>query len=376
MVHRSLRVACLCLVLLSSTTLAGCLDDAGTDDAAMAPETTADGAPTHTETASQADEPDGEAVVAAFRDRMSSLEGYVATRRTNLTVGDDSTTTEVRLWARPATGELRQEILAPEARAGTVVLVNESATTVYDPDAEQVTTYQRSSGSLAVAGLPIQSLLERTTVEFVGTEERDGEEQYRVRFVPDESTAGNTTLVGWLDTETYFPERIVSTSTVGEDEYTTVTTFENVELGVDIADSRFGLDLPEGVARDEYDTPDVTTFDNIDLLRTNTSLHVPAADVPSGFALGRASLAVGNEERATLRYTNGSASLYVLVQNRTGETVPSNAEAVDLDGRTVHYAGDGEGGYLQWECGGQTYVVSGPLSRATLLEIAASMHCA
>lgn len=376
MVHRFLRVAVLCLVLLSSTTLAGCLDDAGTATDAAAPETTADVTTPHTVSANESARPDGAAVVAAFRERMSSLDSYVATRRTNVTVGENVTTSEVRLWVRPSDRQLRQEVVAPRERAGTVMLRNESATTVYEPDAEQVTTFPQSAGSVTMLGLPVQSLLERTTVEFVGVAALDGEDHYKVRFVPNESMAGNASLVAWLDTETYFPQRLVSTSTVGDRVYTSTTTFEDLRLDVAIDDDRFTLDVPADVEWSEHETPAVTTFERVELLRTNTSLHVPAPDVPTGFVLGRAALLAGSVERATLRYTNGSATLHVLVRNGTLSGTPSEAESVTLDGRTVQYVGTDTGGYVQWRCGDQSYVVSGSLPRGTLLEIAASMSCA
>jgi outer membrane lipoprotein-sorting protein len=375
MVHRFLRIAVLCLVLLSSTTLVGCLDDSATDDAAAAPETTADVTTTRTVSENGSARPDGEAVVATFRERMSSLDSYVATRRTNVTVGENVTTSEVRVWVRVEDRQLRQEVVAPEERAGTVILLNESAMTVYDPDAEQVTTYPQSGDSVTMMGYPVQSLLERTTVEFVGVEALDGEDHYKVRFVPNESMGGNVSIVAWLDTESYFPQRMVSTSTVGDRPYTSATTFEDVRLDVEIADGRFTLDVPAGVEWSEHETPEVTTFERVELLRTNTSLHVPAPDVPTGFALGRAQLAAGSVERATLQYTNGSASLYVLVRNGTPGRTPSEAETVTLDARTVQYVGTDNGGYVQWQCGDQSYVVSGSLPRGTLLEIAASMSC-
>lgn len=378
MVHRSLRVACICLVLLSSTTLAGCLDDTGGEGVA-APETTADVESTHgetpTESAEQPDDPDGEAVVAAFRERMSTLDSYVATRHTNVTAGDNVTTSEVRVWVRVDDRQLRQEVIAPEERAGTVMLLNESAMTVYQPDAEQVTTYPQSGDSVTMIGLPVQSLLERTTVEFVGTEELDGETRYKVRFVPNESMGGNVSLVGWLDTETYFPTRMVSTSQVGDRDYTSTTTFEDVELDVDIDDERFTLDVPDDVTWSTHETPEVTTFEGLEPLRTNTSLHVPAPDVPNEFALGEAQLSAGSMERATLSYTNGSASVYVVVRNGTTTSSPEDGEAVDLGGRTGSYVGTDHGGYVQWSCDGQTYVVSGSLPRETLLQIASSMSC-
>jgi outer membrane lipoprotein-sorting protein len=375
MVHRFLRIAVLCLVLLSSTTLAGCLDDAGTADDAAAPETTAGVATTQAVSENGSAQPDGEAVVTAFRERMSSLDSYVATRRTNVTVGENVTTSEVRMWVRVDDRQLRQAVVAPAERAGTVILRNESAMTVYDPDAAAVTTFPQSADSVTMTGFPVQSLLERTTVEFVGVAELDGEDHYRVRFVPNESMAGNVSLVGWLDTETYFPSRVVSTSTVGDRAYTSATTFEDVRLDVEIDDDRFTLDVPADVEWSEHRTPEVTTFERVALLRTNTSLHVPAPDVPTGFALGRAQLSAGSVERATLQYTNGSASLTVLIRNGTPSGPPSEAEAVAVDGRTVHYVGSGEGGYVQWQCGDQAYVVSGSLPRGTLLEIAASMSC-
>ncbi|MFD1645596.1 LolA family protein [Haloarchaeobius litoreus] len=375
MVHRFLRVACICLVLLSSTTLAGCLDDAGTDNDAAAPATTVDGTPTHTKSASRADDPDGEAVVAAFRERLSSLESYVATRRTNVTVGENVTTSEVRVWVRVDDRQLRQVVVAPKERAGTVMLRNESGMTIYEPDAERVTTYPQSTDSVPMIGMPVRSLLERSTVEYVGTEQLDGEVHYKVRFVPNESMAGNVSLVGWLDTETYFPVRLASTSSVGERSYSSTTTFEDVELDVEIDDDRFSLDVPGDVEWTTHETPAVTTFERVELLRTNTSLQVPAPDVPTGLALGQAQLAVGSNERATLVYTNGSATVHVLVRNGSTGSSPPEAEPVDLDGRTVQYTGGDTGGYVQWECGGQAYIVTGSLPRGTLLEVAASISC-
>lgn len=380
MAKRALRLACICLVLVTATTLAGCVGDVGSTDAATAEPTdgTATTTQERTETATNgsADEADGDEVVATFRERMSDLDSYVATRRTNTSVDGNATVSEVRLWVSVETDRLRQEVVAPESRAGTVTLLNESAMAVYDPDAGEVTTYPQSRDALPVSSLPIQSLLERTTVEYLGTEAVDGETHYKVRFVPNESAAGNASLVGWLDTETYFPERVRASATGADGGYTSTTTFTDVRLDAEIDDTRFTLDVPEDVTWTEYSTPNVTSYESVHLLRGNTTLHVPAPDVPSGFALGRAHLSVGSTERATLQYTNGSATLFVFVRNTTGGELPSEAEAVDLDGRTVHYVGTGEGGYVRWECGGQSYVVSGSLPRATLLAVAGSVTCA
>lgn len=242
---RNLRSAVLIVVLAATVALSGCAstDSGTTTTASPANETTGDST-TPEESMSPSD------VTASLDDRLSTLDSYQATVTTRTTVGDRQTNMTSQLWVRPETGEIRREVLSGPG-TGTITVVNESTILTYNPRTEEVTQLNRSAVQMGTGTMDTTSLLKNSTVEVLGTEQRNGTTTYRVRITPNQTMmGGDANITAWIDAETSFPTRVETTASTAQGNVTSVVTFEDVDLNATIPDSAFSLNAtsPEMMA--------------------------------------------------------------------------------------------------------------------------------
>lgn len=355
-------------------------------DSPTAPPTdspTATGAGTEDLTATPAAEADGPESAAAleetFEDRMTSLDSLAATRTqsTSFEGGAQSSTTDI--WVRFSTGEYRTEVVAPESRAGNLVVGSTDTVWVYDARENVATKLDRDrDGSTNGTATVVTQLA--TAFDLTGYERvtHEGQGTYRVTLVPERESGVDTTVTAWLDAETYFPVTIEQSYALENRTVSVRTHFENVTLNPAIPDERFAFDPPANATVETVDLPETETFDSLETMRESVDASVPDPAVPDGYSFEQGRLVdpgteAGRNTTVTLRYSNGTDSLTV---SKIEATFPmsggENVTVGDREGRLRSY---GDATSVTWRCDGWTYSVSGTLDRAEILAVADSVAC-
>lgn len=315
----------------------------------------------------------GEEVVERFEQRMASLESFVAVQRSSATYDGDEINTTSQVWVRLDTGEYREETIAPEDRAGTVSVVNESVMATYDPRANEYTVFPNQSADpdrpMTLVGYVVQD----AELSYEDTVRLDGERTHRLAVVPNESDGVDANVTLWVDAETYFPSRVELSFTDGFNA-TTVVEYEDAILNWSIPNSTFALDPPEDAERSEFTAPNLTTFDSREELVANAPITVPEPDLPANYTFESATVSEDGTTNVRVVYSNGTDEITVNKVNDT-QAMPSDGETVEIGDREGQYQTIGDESMVVWTCEGNTYAVIGPESRERLTSIAESMVC-
>ena len=391
----SLRTAALALLVVAPALLAGCslLQSSG-------------------ETQPQL--PSGEEAA----DRYENLTALSATMVTEMDLGNGENRSVTRIKTRLGTDQLRMQVLEPEARAGMRTVSNGSVTYQYDPDEDSLLTIENSGTQVdrsradrlaalfsalndgstetvqrptpGVSPLPVVPATPEAvvaastngsvewntgnvTARYVGTETVGGRSTYVVELTPvdPESVIQGSTV--WLDTEYLYPlqrhQRLaLDNRTV---EYT--QTYRNVTFNPEFSPDTFEFD-PERVPVDERTELESRQFDSREALVAATNVSVPEPDVPEDFRFeGGSWYRNGDRESISLRYTNGTDSLYVSVDNATYGNLSFEGREVVVGNRTALVTSFGETNSLAVATEERRYSVSGTVSNATLARVAESI---
>jgi outer membrane lipoprotein-sorting protein len=360
------------------------------------------------------DLPTGEAAADGYRS-FDTVEATVTT------VVDDANTTTTRqhVVRDPSAGLFWQETLAPEERAGDLVVSNRSVTWSYDASANEATRIDSSEfdaaadaypdylwrlfealrgdgddpSAVGVSPLPVVPSTPAPTpdgesfrqfvVEYNGTTTVDGRTAHVVHMEAsdpgEEFAVLNQTL--YLDAEYFYPLEQRSSYRFRGNVTTYTVTHSDVTFDPDVDPGRFRFDPPAGTNVSETTLPDSDVYDSRAALRANTSLEVPDPEVPAGFSLTGARRTVSSSMNYTsvaLTYENATGVLSVTTRNTTDVfTGLGDNETVDIDGRSATYREFGATRTVQWTCEGAYYAVSSnALSRSALLDVARSVTCA
>ncbi|MFD1587236.1 outer membrane lipoprotein-sorting protein [Halorientalis brevis] len=374
MVSRTVRSVVLVVVVAAALGLSGCVgSDPGTNT------TTSPGDATPTNESIDGDG-DGD-VAAAFKQRLSELDSYTATVVSHSEFGENETNTTTKVWARPETGQVRREVVSSPYTEGMVTVINETMVVTYSRESNELTRINRSNYQMGQSGSAsvtmIGSVVDSMTVETLGTEQVDGEKTYRVRLEPNASMASEqATITAWLDADTHFPVRVETASNSDRVNFSSVTRYENVELNPTIPDSKFALDVPADANTSDVSLPDSRVYDSLADLRANATMSLPEPDLPAGFSLEQGRVTRGDRRSVSLQYRNESTRLTVTKANETTYNGTDSNETVQIGQRTGSYHEFGSAGMIVWSCDGSRYSVSGGLSRAQLVDVAASVECA
>lgn len=373
MVPDSFRATSLAALLVASLALAG---------VAVGP--AAAGAAADTQPASHAQpltQDDGnESVVTTFRERLGSLDGYIATQATVASIDDRTTNTSTRYWADIDGERLRAEVRAPASRAGVVTVTNATTQATYDPDENVVRVIDRTESGADVTSALVTSLADAEAISYEATV-RQGDERLHRLSISGADTQGNVTTTAWVDAETYFPTRLHSAYEYRNRTIETTVRYENVTLDPDFTDDTFRLDPPADATYrnyDQFEPPEQERFETLDALRAGVSFDVPQPEPPEAFEFASATLLRTDSPYLTLRYTDGTDRLSVSVQyerSLDSDLLTKWMNETGVDGRTVYTANYDGHRTVVWTCGNNTYSVNGEQSRATLLAVAGSMEC-
>ena len=321
----------------------------------------------------QLDEQQEEQIVERFEERMESVDGYSATVSTSATFNNQSVRTTSKVWARTGTGAFRQEIVAPESRAGSRTVSNGTVLWTYNAEANTATRVDVPETNSSTLLPQVGRLAERYDIYANGTVDLNGTEAYKLTLVPNASAelSMSGTLTMWVDTETLFPRKL----SMDFAELSSTVRYSNVTLNPEFEPGTFEFTPPEGVEIREPSMPDVTEFDSYEALRSATSADVPPAELPGDFAFEQGSVIdMNGTGTVSVRYTNGTTSVTVAVSQRGGST-SDTGEPVTIGDRRGTYAEFGNRASLSWECGDTTYTAHGALDKATLVDIATAIEC-
>lgn len=351
-------------------------------------------------------------------DRYENLSALSATMVTQMDLGGGENRSVTRIQTRIGTDQLRMQVLEPSSRAGMQTVSNGSVTFQYDPTDDSLLTVENAetrvdnsrAGRLAalfsalndgskqtvqrptpgVSPLPVVPATPEAvvaastngsvewntgnvTAQYVGNATVDGRTTYVVELTPvdtDSVVQGSTV---WLDTEYLYPlkrhqELALDNRTV---EYT--QTFRNVTFNPEFSPGTFEFD-PESVPVDERTELESRQFDSREALVAATNVSVPEPDVPEGFRFeGGSWYRNDDRESISLRYTNGTDSLYVGVDFSAIGNLSFEGREVVVGNRTGLVTSFQETRSLAVEAEGRRYSVSGSVSNETLARVAESI---
>lgn len=314
-------------------------------------------------------------VVDEFEDRIDEVDAYHATMITTTTIDGDSEEVRSEVWARPDSGEIRQEVLAPEKRAGDLTVSNGSVMWSYDESAGTATRVnvgeiRRDAGF----GSYLDGLTEQYDIAYNGTETLDGQQTYRVTLLPNASasTIVDSKVTLWLDTDRMFP---LKTHTEVGDDISTTVRYTDLEINPDIPVERFEFEPQKEVEIKEPGIPDVESYDSRAALADATDRDVPTPDLPEDltFESGTVSVREGSQQVHVV-YSNDTDRVSIGIV-RAPDDPSTDGETVDLGDQTATYETVGDVGIVAWTCDGMQYSVSGTLEQSTLVDAAASVSC-
>lgn len=366
------------LLVVALVVVSGAVVMLGTDDAGEGPQ-------------------NATAIQRTVDDRVSNVESYRATMVQRVSYGN--TTQRFRLRVGYELGRYNLTYTEMPDDRHPVVVANETTQWYYDPAAEVVRRRPRNqSRTTNLFARFTDSLFEDENITYEGTETLSGTETVRLSYsqynqtislalggtqasqltVPD-SEYGNATTRIWVDAERRIPVRVRTTATYQGERITRTIRFEDVALGVDVADDRFDAPPVADVPVVTEQRPTVTHYDSRATLRANTTGPLPAASVPSSFEY-RTGVRVQepNGTTVSLVYTDGVSQLVI---SRTDPAVPDEeiSPNMTLAGHPAEFETEYGHGRVHWECGDYRYRVSAaldvPLSKEQIVDVAASVGC-
>ncbi|MFC7071827.1 outer membrane lipoprotein carrier protein LolA [Halovenus rubra] len=316
-----------------------------------------------------------EQIIGEFEAAIDDVNEYSATVRTTL-FGNETAELLMRVKTRPKTGEVRQEVLEPDNRAGDVIVTNASQTVSYDASENDifVTALTRSHGQRVIGNMT--RLTETHEIYYNGTASAAGTKAHKMTLVPDDQTvAVDTPKTLWLDKDTLFPVKIVTGASNGNREHSMTVRYTDISINPGLSDETFVFDVPKNAT---VTTPDdihhsIQEFDRYDALANATTWSVPEPDIPDRFTFDSGTLFAADEQ-VTLAYTDGTADLFI-TQAWDDRTWNLDGTPVDIDGTTTYRTDSGPFTTLTWACGETSYRLLGSVSDETLLGIADSLVC-
>ncbi|WP_222918913.1 DUF4367 domain-containing protein [Natrinema sp. SYSU A 869] len=328
--------------------------------------------------------PTDSAVVETFTDRMTSLDMVAMTYEMNMTFDTDrTTTTEQQMWIDSENNRTRTESSSEQTE--TITVSNESETVTYDVENNQVSRFDHSSDTSPQS--PVEQLVTDNEFTYEGQESLDGEETYRldVNQTDGETMAESVDTTLWLDTDTYFPTKIVHDVSDDDYEYEMVVDIRNVSLNEPISDERFTIDIPEDAETPDNSPFDRTTYDSLSDLRDDTNQSITSPDVPERYSFAEASVIKSDDfSMITFQYVTDSDDVVHVTKRPDSRSSydydqTDRYDAVDVGDHTGYYAEFEHDGattsILRLNCTNADYSISGDLSKEESIDVAESLPC-
>ncbi|MCK4652554.1 MAG: DUF4367 domain-containing protein [Methanosarcinales archaeon] len=301
-------------------------------------------------------------------------------------------------FAYKTPGMIRMEYKEPAEFAGKLEVSNGTYTWMYDPAsntvwAGAVPADARMNESLN--GMFIEGLLDTCTIEAQGRAVADGRACYVVTATQKDVDVFEVSMRLWFDRATWMLLKEATQNQNGE--VVMQMEYRDVQLDIDIPDSTFEFEVPEGATVESMDRATAPQEMTLEEAQAEVTFEIKEPDhLPPGYETDIIIMAVPiweSDKGVIITYTNAteedpiSAQLTTiqLIESAYNESterpVPEGVETVRINGRdctiTTFRARVGETRVLQWllkwDDGECDFVLAGALDREAMIEIAKSI---
>ena len=290
-------------------------------------------------------------------------------------------------------GNIRMEYKEPAEMAGQVMVSNGTYISMYDPATNSVKTatipeHERTNVSRDAQF--ISELLDTCVIEANGTETVAGRQCYRITATPEDAFMPISVEV-WLDRWNFVPLRI---ETYQGGELVMRMEYQDIEFNVDIPNSTFEFEIPDGATVESMDETAPKTM-TIEEAEAEVTFEIEEPEyLPSGYEMENVMvLPVSTSgDGVVIIYTNATDENVMNAQitaiqliesayNESAETMAlpeGDTETVTVgDGYnctvTTMVTPFGETRVLQWNDGERNYMIASSLEQEELVGIADSI---
>lgn len=333
-----------------------------------------------------ADDMSAEEISEKVEQQYQDIGTYTGTVTTEMVTGNETRTTTANVWVNQSSGEMRYEYVSPERMNGTVLVSNGSTMWMYNETTDTARKTDVSKfGSQGMTNFSkvIRNVLENYNVSYAGTETVGDRSTHVLSMTPKNGSEmaefiQNYTL--WVDKDNWFPVKRHSVSSFGGETYEVKTTYTNVTFDADVPADVFEFEPPADAEVTENTIPDREQYESVGAADEAVPFEVTEPqNLPDGYELGNVTVTSNDDYSAvSLSYENETETLTVTQSNRTGLPggTTDSAENVTVGNETGTYTEFGDTAILRWTCGGESYTVTGSLSKSELVAVAESVDCA
>ena len=289
---------------------------------------------------------------------------------------------------------IRMEYIEPSEVAGQVMVSNGTYIWMYDPTENLVKTanipaYAQTNRSRDA--LFLKDLIDTCTIVPNGFGTVSGRQCHRITATPDDTFMPMSVEV-WLDKWNWMPLKI---ETYQDGELLMSMEYRDIEFNVDIPNSTFEFEIPEGATVESTDETVPPATMTIEEAQAEVSFEIKEpAYLPPGYEMQSAMITpvLASEDGVVLLYTNATdenmlsaqLTLVQLVESAYNESAePMASPEGDNETITVGDGYDctmttmetafGKTVVLQWNDGARDYMLAGSLVREEMIDIANSI---
>jgi outer membrane lipoprotein-sorting protein len=289
---------------------------------------------------------------------------------------------------------IRMEYTEPSEVAGQIMVSNGTYIWMYDPAENIVKTAnipESAQTNRSRDALFLKDLIDTCTIVPNGTGNVAGRQCYRITATPDDAFMPMSVEV-WLDRWDFMPLKI---ETYQNGELLMSMEYRDIEFNVDIPNSTFEFEIPEGATVESTDETAAPATMTIEEAQAEVSFDIKEpVYLPPGYEMGSVMVTPvsASEDGVILIYTNAtdenmlSAQLTVVqlvesVYNESAE--PPMSPEGDNETITVGDGYDctmttmetpfGKTVVLQWNDGARDYMLAGSLDREEMINITNSI---
>ncbi len=289
---------------------------------------------------------------------------------------------------------IRMEYIEPSEVAGQVMVSNGTHIWMYDPSENLVKTAnipESAQTNRSRDALFLKDLIDTCAIVPSGAETVSGRQCYRITATPDDAFMPMSVEV-WLDKWNWMPLKI---ETYQNDELLMSMEYQDIEFNVEIPNSTFEFEIPEGAtveSTDEAAAPEPMTIEEAQA-EVSFDIKEPV-HLPPGYEIENVMVTPvsASEDGVVMVYANATdgnmlSAQLTMVQlvesayNESAEPMPmpegANETITVSDGydctMTTIEGPFGNTVVLQWNDGVLDYMLASPLDREAMIDIANSI---
>ena len=335
-----------------------------------------------------------EQIVEQMKVHRNDVRGFTCTM---VMTGNDETSVADYTYKHP--NMIRMEYAEPTEVAGQITVSNGTYIWMYDPAEDLVKTtsipeYAQSNESRNAQF--INDLLETCTIEPKGSETVSGRKCHKIVATPKEAFAPLSMNI-WLDMSNWLPIKI---ETYQNDELVMGMEYRNIRFmqsGVDIPDSTFEFEIPEGATVESMEQPaDAATPETMTVEEAQAKVTFKIEEpttLPPGYEIADVIVADSSMSAGgvVIIYTNATAGdpmstqitavqLAERVYNESADapaTPEGENKTITISGQdctmTTMVTPFGDTIVLQWHDSEREYTLAGSIDAEMMVKIAESI---